>query len=293
MKLEDLHRLVSFELRRGTVLDAYIPLWVKQGVQMLERNTAMKYMEEWVNIRLQPGDQTIDFVWAFRNWRFLRYAAGAEWYYLKKQDPRNEKVNSAGPGSVVVYPQNDPMLTPAKYNQPQQYSMTRFSQIGMRYIRFNTPWGGPSDVLLEGIVYKYSDWQTTKPDFRHYLLDQASDLVLFASMVRIAAAIKDTRLRDQYGPMRDEALKTLLNADQDAEYGEAQEDFIEYGGNLQVTHPAKIGIQLPAVDKWYDGVSKDQKLAIVEDHIHVVPLAFTVLALIPSGRYLQVLLKGR
>lgn len=60
-----------------------------------------------------------------------------------------------------------------------------------------------------------------------------------------------------------------------------------------MTHPAKIGIVLAAADKWYDGVSKDQKLVVEKDHIHVVPLCFTIPALIPSGRYLQVLLKGR
>lgn len=227
MKLEDLHRLVSFELRRGNTLDAYIPLWVKQAVQNLERNTAMKYMEEWVQIKLQPGDQTIDFVWAFRNWRFLRYAAGAQWQYVGLQDPREERVIGGGPGSVVVYPTPD-MLTPALPSAA--CPIKKFSQIGMRYVRFDVPWPGPSDVRMEGIVYKYSDWQTTKADFRHYLLDQGSDLVLYQSMLRIAAAIKDTRLRDYYLPLREEALKTMLNADQDAEYGEAREDFAEYGG---------------------------------------------------------------
>lgn len=230
MKLEDLHRLISFELRRGTALDAYIPLWTKQAVQMLERNAAMKYMEEWVQINLNPGDQTIDFVWAFRNWRFLRYAAGGEWFYVKMQDPREEKVIASGPysGSVVVYPQNEPMLTPG-WTVPG-YPITKFSQIGMRYVRFNVPWPGPAPVHIEGIVYKYSDWQTTKTDFRHYLLDQASDLVLFQTMLRISAAIKDMRLREQYQPLLADALKTMLAADQDAEYGEAREDFEEYGG---------------------------------------------------------------
>jgi hypothetical protein len=60
-----------------------------------------------------------------------------------------------------------------------------------------------------------------------------------------------------------------------------------------VTHYAKLGIVQDPADKWYDGVSKDQKLQVVEDHIHVVPLCFTLLAMIPSGRYLQVLLKGK
>jgi hypothetical protein len=228
MKLEELHRLISFELRRGTALDAYIPLWTKQAVQLLERNAPMKYMEEFCSIKLTPGDQTIDFVWAFRNWRFLRYVAGAEWQYVKMQDPRNEKVIASGTGSVVVYPQNDPMLTPAL--PAQGTPIQHFSQIGMRYVRFERPWPGPSNVEMQGIVYKYSDWQTTKTDFRHYLLDQASDLLLAQAMLRISAAIKDTRLRDYYAPLRQEALQTMLTADQDAEYGEAREDFMEYEG---------------------------------------------------------------
>ena len=229
MKLEDLHRLISFELRRGTALDAYIPLWTKQAVQMLERNAPMKYMEEWVKITLAPGDQTIDFVWAFRNWRWLRYPSGADWYYVGYQNPKDEKFTGTGPysGSVVVYPQNEPMLTPgwAVPGTP----ITKFSQVGMRYVRFNMPWPGPQPVYMEGIVYKYSDWQTTKADFRHYLLDQASDLVLFQTMLRISAAIKDMRLREQYQPLLGDALKTMLQADQDAEYPEAREDFMEYG----------------------------------------------------------------
>jgi hypothetical protein len=80
------------------------------------------------------------------------------------------------------------------------------------------------------MVYKYSDWQQTKADFRHYLLDVASDLLLYQTMLRIASSIKDTRLRDMYLPLREDALKTVMNADQDAEYGEARDDHMEYTG---------------------------------------------------------------
>ena len=40
MNLEDFHRLVSFELRKGDSLDGYIPLWVEQSVSFLERNVS-------------------------------------------------------------------------------------------------------------------------------------------------------------------------------------------------------------------------------------------------------------
>ena len=206
MKLEDFHNLVSFELKRGTSLDSQIPLYVKQSVNFLERNTPLKYMEEWVTLTLEPGDQIVDFVWAFRSWKFLRYAQDAEWFYLSKRDPREE-------------------LTPGGPSVP-----TKYSQVGVRYIRFNAPNQSSQNLALEGIVYKFSDWQTTRPDFRHFLLEQASDLLLYQTMMRIGVSIKDPRMAEMYKPMRDEALQTFLNMDTDSEYEGSGDDTMEYGG---------------------------------------------------------------
>jgi hypothetical protein len=206
MNLEDFHKLVSFELKRGASLDSWIPLYVKQAVNFLERNAPLKYMEEWVTLKMEPNDQIVDFIWAFRNWKFLRYAQDTEWFYLQKRDPREE-------------------LTPAGPTTP-----TKYSQIGVRYLRLNAPWRGPGNLLLEGIVYKFSDWQTTRPDFRHFLLEQASDLLLFQTMMRIGAGIRDNRLDPLYRPLRDEALKTFMGMDTDAEYDGSTDDTMVYGG---------------------------------------------------------------
>jgi hypothetical protein len=206
MKLEDFHSMVSFELKRGTSLDSQIPLYVKQAVNFLERNSPLKYMEEWVTLKLELNDQIVDFVWSFRSWKFLRYAQDAEWFYLQKRDPREE-------------------FTPAGPTVP-----TKYSQIGMRYLRLNAPWRGPGNLELEGIVYKFSDWQTTRPDFRHFLLEQASDLLLYQTMLRIGASIKDSRVDALYRPLRDEALKTFLSMDTDAEFEGSTDDTMVYGG---------------------------------------------------------------
>jgi len=198
--------MVSFELKRGSSLDSMIPLYTKQAVNFLERNAPLKHMEEWVTVELQPGDQVIDFVWAFRSWKFLRRDDGCgNWFYLQKRDPR-EETSVDGP------------TTPETY-----------SQIGMRYIRFDSRWTGPDTLTMQGIVYKFSDWQTTRPDFRHFLLDQASDLLLFQTMLRIAGSVKDPRLDQMYRPQRDEALKAYFSMDTDAEY-EGSEDAMVYGG---------------------------------------------------------------
>ena len=206
MRLEDFHNMVSFELKRGSSLDSQIPMYVKQAVNFLERNAPLKYMEEWVTLKLEPNDQVVDFVWSFRSWKFLRYEQDTEWFYLQKRDPR-EEITPSGP------------TTPTKY-----------SQIGVRYLRMNAPWRGPGDLVLEGIVYKFTDWQTTQPDFRHFLLEQASDLLMFQTMLRIGASIRDGRLDPAYRPLRDEALKTFMSMDSDAEYEGSDDDTMVYGG---------------------------------------------------------------
>jgi hypothetical protein len=206
MLLDDFHKMVSFELRRGTSSDSQIPNYTKQAVEFLETNAPMKWMEEWVNVGLEPGDQVIDFNWEFRNWKFLRRDDGSGgWFYLQKRDPREEQT-TAGP------------------TLPETYS-----QIGMRYVRFDSKWQGPGDLLMEGMVYKFSDWQTTRPDYRHFLLDKGSGLLLYQTMLRIAASVKDPRLDSQYRPLRDEALKAFFSMDTDAQY-EGSQDEIVYGG---------------------------------------------------------------
>jgi hypothetical protein len=206
MNLDEFHKMVSFEVKRGTALDAWIPAYVKQAVNFLERNAPLKYMEEWVTLQLEPNDQIVDMVWAFRNWKFLRYPQNSEWTYMQKRDPR-EEITPGGP------------TTPTKY-----------SQIGVRYIRLNAPWRGPGNLYLEGIVYKFSDWQTTKGDFRHFLLEQASDLLLYQTILRIAASIKNANMAAQYQPLRDEALKTFLSMDTDSEFEGSDSDTMVYGG---------------------------------------------------------------
>lgn len=223
MKLEDFHRLVSFELRRGSSLDTMIPLYVKQAVNFMERNAPMKYMEEIFRINLAPDEQQVDLQWNFRNIRWLRYAAGGYWRYVPYLNPRDEEVPGDGPGSVIPTPDGRAIAeTPG--------APTAFSQVGVRYLRFNNSWRGPGTFQLQGMAYKYTDWQESKTDFKHYLLDVGSDLVLFTTMIRIAASIKDARLAELYKPLRDEAMQTFLSADQDAEYGEARDDAIVYTG---------------------------------------------------------------
>lgn len=212
MKLEDLHRMISFELKRGTALDAMIPLYVKQAVNFLERGHPLKYMEEWVQINLAAGDQVVDMVWAFRNFRFLRRDSEGKWLYLAKKDSMDE-VHSGGIDDGTGH---DQMLN-------------AYSQIGMRYVRFNVKWQGQANLYLEGIIYKMSDWQTSRPDYRHFLLEQASDLLIYQTMMRIGASIRDPRLVEGYKPLRDEALQTLMNMDQDAEYA-GRVDSMYYGG---------------------------------------------------------------
>lgn len=217
MKLEEFHRMVASEVKRGNALDAMIPLYTKAAVSFLERNWPLKYMEEWCYINLQPGDQVVDMIWSFRNFRFLRRPNAGKWLYMKKADPMNEElVEGVDTGSGGA----------------QDTPLKEYTQVGVRYVRFNTKWDGTDVLPIEGIIYKFSDWQHTRPDFRHFLLDTGSDLLCYQTMMRIGAAVRDPRVYELYKPLRDEALTTFLNMDQDAEEAGKDEE-LHYGGIYQ------------------------------------------------------------
>src|SRR5262245_58926689 len=126
MNLDDFHKMVSFEVRRGSALDGMIPAYVKQSVNFLERNWPLKYMESWAVIELDVGDQFVDMVWPVRKLKFLRRDNGGDWFYLQKRDPREEQTVE-GPATPETY-----------------------SQIGMTQLKFDSVWKGPAPLPMEG-----------------------------------------------------------------------------------------------------------------------------------------------
>lgn len=201
MTLGELHKEISAELKRGTSLDSVIPSKVREAVQFLERNHPMKYMERFVDIQLAKGERMFDLPFIIRNFRFLRMVPVdgvqlAGYGYLKQMNTRDELFENSLSGLP-----------------------TGFSQIGNKAIRLNTEVGAP--LKLEGLAYIFSDWQTSQPTFRHFLLDVASDLLKGQALMHMAIHLKDQRMIAAYRVVRDEALKTFYSMDNDMAEGEA------------------------------------------------------------------------
>lgn len=200
MKLGEFHTEVSSELKRGTSLDNVIPRKVRDAVQFLERNHAMKYMERWISIDLDPGDRLIDLPFFVRNFKFLRLLPTEGRYgskvYLKPMDPEDEEPAGSQCGPLL----------------------TGYSQIGQQSLRFNADI--TEKVRLESVAFCFTDWQTTVPTFRHYLLDVASDLLMAMTMMGMAVYMKDQRMYAVYRTQRDEALRTFYVLDTDVSEGD-------------------------------------------------------------------------
>lgn len=205
MRLGEFHQMVSAELKRGSSLDAVIPSKVRQAVRFLERNAPMKHMETWFDLVLDRDDQLAQFPWQFRHFRWMRYKqiTSDGFLYLKSVNGED------------LFPWDD-------YSVPMSYL-----QIGYEAIRFNRP--APDRLALEGVVYKFTDWQTTQPQFSHFLLTNAEDLLLHQTLITMAVYLKDARMLQFYKPLRDESLKALFAMDQEAEENGKNEQMV-YGG---------------------------------------------------------------
>lgn len=202
MRLQEFHDLVSAELKRGDSLNAVIPARVKMAVQFLERNHACKHMETWFNLRVEPNEQVVTFPWSFRNIKTLRGTKDGRYFYLDKTRLEDEPYGT-------------------------EDAITGWQQIGFEAIRFNSK--PTKDTDFEGLLYKFTDWQTTQPDFRHFLLDNATDLLLYQSLFAMGVYLRDQRMLGFYKPLRDEALKSFFVMDDDAAEG-GYDDAMVYRG---------------------------------------------------------------
>lgn len=207
MNLGEFHEQIAQELRRGRSLDLVIPNKVRDAVQFLERNHAMKYMETVVTIDLVTGDQLVDLPFSVRNIKFLRIEKFQGEQLSPTQYLRNRAV------------QED------QHDVDSESVFASFALIGAEAIRFNVAAPGP--MRLFGIIYKLTDWQTTDKTFEHYLLRHASDLLMAQSMMNMAVFMRDQRMIAAYRVMRDEALRTFFVMDTDVTEG-GQNEQMEY-----------------------------------------------------------------
>lgn len=212
--LTDFYAMVRTAHGRGTSLDALLPRFVEQACLWMERNNSMKYMEREGDVLL-AADSTFPDTMVLPNCRvkavrWVRTLVGSDaactsWNYFRKLDPREQRSDR-----METFPRG-------------------YWQSGHSTIRISGP--VEEDTTFSVGWYQYTDWPTEDNDGEcaHWLIVNAHDLMLAQTMIQLAPVLRDKGLLDTWGPVRDQALKTLVQADEEADELD-MESVMLYGG---------------------------------------------------------------
>lgn len=200
MLLGELHETIRETIKRGSAYDAFIPRYVKQAVQFIERNYDFKYMERLTLIQTVAGDRVVEIPYYIKGVEFIRLVTStpnSNYNYMTAVEARSQI-------------------------RPETGAPSEFWRLGHNKLVFN-PIPDASSYAGEALlkVYTGTDWPT-KDDSRHYLLDVAPDLLIAETMLKMAVTVlRDARMVEGYKMMRDEALNTLTRAEDELRFSGA------------------------------------------------------------------------
>ncbi|TXH10404.1 MAG: hypothetical protein E6R03_15520 [Hyphomicrobiaceae bacterium] len=201
MTLGEFHQLVGDSLRRGTTLSTQIANATRLAVTWLERNYTFKHMEVFRLFQLVEGARTLDLPTnsVVKAHKFLRLVnTDGTYTQLNRVEPEDigglrSSTNAAGD------------TVPARY-----------WVVGNSTIVFDAV----SSATLNGeaMFYVYSDWPRADSE-THSLLTTASDVLLWQTLMNMAVFLKDAEMAQANKLLRDEALNTLVRAEDENKYG--------------------------------------------------------------------------
>lgn len=201
MTLSEFHQLVADSLRRGTTLTTQIVGQTKLACQWMERNYTFKYMETFRLFQAVEGSRTLDLPTncTIKAHKFIRLI-GVDGLYtpLKKVEPEDLpglRTSANSSGNTV----------PANY-----------WVIGNNTIVFDSVL--TANLNGEAMFYQYSDWPVDGAE-THPLLGFASDVLLEQVLFFMAAFLKDAEMAQARKLLRDEAVNTLVRAEDENKYG--------------------------------------------------------------------------
>lgn len=200
MTLGEFHQMVADSMRRGATLDTQIRNNTRLAVQWLERNSSFKYMETFRLFQLVEGSRTLDLPTnaVIKEHKFIRLVDSTSTYVnLVRCEPQDIKalrssVNDAG------------------YSIPARYWVA-----GNATIVFDSVIQG--SLNGEALFLQYTDWITGDSE-THPLLGFASDVLLHQTCLFLAAFLKDAEMAAAYKALRDEAVNTLVRAEDENKY---------------------------------------------------------------------------
>lgn len=199
--LGDFKTLVREALKRGTSLDSYIPSRIAQAARWIERNRTYQYMKRWVSLGPLDPDGDNPHIISLYGLRVKALVA------LRYYDPDATDLEEGERKFIDVSLIEPKDRTTRKFGNPSGYWMDGVSNIVLDAI--------PEEALeFEGHIVQYSAWPTDD-DARHWLIENAEDVLLAKTMDLFTPLIRDTALKAIYDGQLATGLTTMHNAEED------------------------------------------------------------------------------
>lgn len=178
--LGDFHALVSDALGRGTSFDSVIPKRVEMAAGWIERNYTFQYMRTWKTLAIDP---TAEFP-----------------YILSLYDLRAKAVSllrkrSLAADGTVQYGRPIRQVSAESRETRPSGDPESFWLNGVSAIVLNST---PDEALtLEAHLVQYTSWGSGTT-WTHWLLDNATELLLCRSLMALSVRARDPKLYEIY-----------------------------------------------------------------------------------------------
>ncbi len=187
--LAEFHTMVGSVVNRGIKYDTDIVTQTRLAAAWIERNYTLKYMELLEAVSISEDDTSLTFTALnIKSIDFIRLDLADRKVFMHQMDPKD----STDIGSGL----------------PEAYWIS--GSPGTIY--FNTI--SDDDYTGQARVNVHTTWPTAD-GATNWLLSYAEDLLLAQALIYLSPVLRDPRLQQQYKPIKDEAIRTLLLADEE------------------------------------------------------------------------------
>lgn len=200
--LSEFHTLVSDGLGRGTSLDSVIPARVKMAVNWIEKNYTFQYMKEWMTFPVLAA-AAYPYIVSLANIRPKKFEL------IRRRTTDSDGNIQFGRPLRKVNPA-DRESRPA--GEPESYWLN-----GVNSIIFNSV--PDEDMDFEAHVVRFTDWGSSS-NFTHWLLDNATELLLAKSLQLMTVRTRDPGLYDMYEKELQKEIQAFNVAEEDLQTGD-------------------------------------------------------------------------
>ena len=192
MNLGDFKSLLRRSHKRGSALDNDLDGAIRRAARWIEANHTLHYMKQRFQVTVTQGTDEVE----------LPKIGIKAILSLRYRELINRRIVHLSKTTLeAVHPVDD---LPSEFYLDGAYTIV-----------FNGSF--QEDFELIGRMSRYSDWPKKETD-THWLLDNAESLMLTQTMLELGLISRDERSYGMFMQNRDQQIRTLINADYEAEY---------------------------------------------------------------------------